>query len=103
MTNHEDPEASETGLSHSSEALLERYGAHLDEAALTEAQKQEFLTALWQIMVAFVDLGFSLKAGDNLTPKCDHGITNVLQYLHLKETAPETVAPKKSNKNKETT
>ena len=103
MTKHKDPEAPESGLSHSPEALLERYGEHLDEAALTEAQKQEFLTALWQIMVGFVDLGFTLKAGDNFTPKCDHSITDVLEYLHIEETAPETVAPQNPNKNKETT
>ncbi|MCR9089228.1 MAG: hypothetical protein NXH97_21095 [Rhodobacteraceae bacterium] len=103
MTKHEDPKAPESGLSHSPEALLQRYGDHLDEAALTDAQKQEFLTVLWQIMVVFVDLGFSLKAGDNFTPNCDHGISDVLEYLHIEETAPETVAPKKSNKNKETT
>lgn len=103
MTKHEDPEAPESALSHSPEALLERYAAHLDEVSLTDAQKQEFLTALWQIMVAFVDLGFSLKAGDKFTPKCDHGIADVLEYLHIEETAPETVAPKNPNKNKETT
>lgn len=103
MTKEDNTAAPETGLSHSPEALLERYGGHLDEASLTDTQKQEFLAALWQIMIGFVDLGFSLKAGDNLTPKCDLRVDDVLQYPHREETAPETVAPRNPNKNKETT
>ena len=38
-------------------ALYEKY---LEGADLSEAQKQEFLDALWSIIVAFVDLGFGV-------------------------------------------
>lgn len=74
-------------------ALLARYGDQLDDAAMTEAAKQAVLLALWQIMVAFVDLGFSVKAGDKFTPESDIGLDDVLQYLIPEDTAHETVAP----------
>jgi hypothetical protein len=38
----------------------EEYRQFVDEADLSEAQKQEMLEALWTIIVAFVDLGFNL-------------------------------------------
>lgn len=38
-------------------ALYDRY---LEEADLSEAEKQAFLEALWSIIVGFVDLGFRL-------------------------------------------
>lgn len=74
-------------------ALLARYGDQLDDAAMTEAAKQAVLLALWQIMVAFVDLGFSVKAGDKFAPESDIGLDDVLQYLIPEDTAHETVAP----------
>lgn len=74
-------------------ALLARYGDQLDDAAMTEAAKQAVLLALWQIMVAFVDLGFSVHAGDKFTPESDIGLDDVLQYLIPEDTAHETVAP----------
>jgi hypothetical protein len=37
---------------------VEKYQAYLDGADMSEAQKEEFLQALWSIMVSFVDLGF---------------------------------------------
>lgn len=36
-------------------ALYEKY---LDDESLSEADRQEFLEALWSIIVSFVDLGF---------------------------------------------
>lgn len=39
---------------------VERYQAYLDGADMTEAQKQEFLQALWMIVVSFVELGFGV-------------------------------------------
>jgi hypothetical protein len=35
-----------------------RYREHVDDLDLTEEQKAAFLKTLWEIMVAFVDLGF---------------------------------------------
>ena len=39
---------------------IERYQAFLDGADMTEAQKAEFLQALWSIIVSFVELGFGV-------------------------------------------
>lgn len=39
---------------------VERYQEYLDGADLTDAQKQEFLQALWSIIVSFVELGFGV-------------------------------------------
>lgn len=39
---------------------LDKYQAYLDGSGLTPAQKEDFLRALWSIMVAFVDLGFGV-------------------------------------------
>ena len=44
---------------------LERYRHLLDDSELTEAQADELLTTLWNVMVQFVDLGF----GVNTIPK----------------------------------
>lgn len=39
---------------------LEKYKAFFDDPTLTEAQKEEFLQALWSIVVTFVELGFGV-------------------------------------------
>jgi hypothetical protein len=37
-----------------------RYEKMLEEADISDAEKQEFLETLWNIIVAFVDLGFGV-------------------------------------------
>jgi hypothetical protein len=37
---------------------VEKYQSYLDGSNLSEAQKREFLEALWSIVVTFVELGF---------------------------------------------
>jgi len=39
---------------------IEKYQSMLDASGMNEAQKREFLEALWSIIVAFVDLGFGV-------------------------------------------
>lgn len=39
---------------------VEKYQALLDDPSLSEAQKEEFLRALWSIVVTFVELGFGV-------------------------------------------
>ncbi len=39
---------------------VEKYQGYLDETNMTDAQKQEFLQNLWQIIVSFVELGFGV-------------------------------------------
>ena len=84
-------------------ALLERYGDHLEDNDFSDEQAREFLGALWQIMVAFVDVGFSVKAGEKLSENSDIGFDDVLNYLCLEDTAPETVASSEIANKKEPT
>ena len=39
---------------------VEKNQAYLDDPDLSEAQKEEIIAALWQIITAFVDLGFGV-------------------------------------------
>lgn len=39
---------------------IDKYQAYLDGSDLTPAQKEDFLRALWSVVVAFVDLGFGV-------------------------------------------
>lgn len=73
-------------------ALLDRYGEHLNEMDATDAQKREVLAALFRIMQAFVDLGFSVRSGDKFAPASDIGMDDVLKYLVPIDTAHETFA-----------
>ena len=81
--------------------LLETYGHHIESEGLAAAEAKELLAMLWKIMVAFVDLGFSVKAGDKFHGKSDIGMDDVLQYICLEDTAPETVASSKITNKKE--
>lgn len=39
---------------------IERYQSYLDDTDMTPAQKEEFLQAMWLIMMSFVELGFEV-------------------------------------------
>src|SRR5690606_29396210 len=39
---------------------VEKYQAYLDEPNLSEEQKEEFLQAIWSVMVAYVERGFGV-------------------------------------------
>lgn len=39
---------------------VEKYKAFLDGSDMTESQKEEFLQALWSIVVTFAELGFGV-------------------------------------------
>lgn len=39
---------------------LKKYQSLIDDPSLSEAQKEEFLRALWSVIVAFVELGFGV-------------------------------------------
>lgn len=39
---------------------VEKYQAYLDGSDMTESQKEEFLQALWSIIVSFVELGYGV-------------------------------------------
>lgn len=38
-----------------------RYEEYLEDSSLSEAQKREFLQALWYIVSTFIDLGFGIE------------------------------------------
>jgi len=53
----------DNGATHPKSTLtvdVEKYQAYLDGSGMTEAQKEEFLQAMWAIMVSFVELGFGV-------------------------------------------
>ena len=39
---------------------VKKYEALLDDPSLSEAQKEEFLRAIWSVVVTFVELGFGV-------------------------------------------
>lgn len=96
--NTDPPHADRAVPTSEGNRLLERYGDHLDGQDLSAAQKGEFLLALWQIMTAFVDLGFSVKPGDKFTATAQIGMDDVLKSLLSEDPAPATEAPKNNNK-----
>ncbi|SEM88889.1 hypothetical protein [Palleronia pelagia] len=83
------------------DTLLERYGEYLENEEMSDEQAKQFLGALWQIMVAFADLGFSVRDGDKFHAGSDIGMDDVLNYICLEDTAPETVASSKNQNKKE--
>lgn len=105
MTKHHSTDmpvpASRAGPRDQGTRLLVEYGDDLGEYHLSDEQKKEMLIAIWQLMAAFVDLGFSVKAGDKIGDKSDLSFDDVLEYLIPIETAPETVAPTKPQAEKE--
>jgi hypothetical protein len=48
---------------------FEHYQHMLDEPGLSEEQKDQFLEALWSIIVAFVDLGFEVHPAQEVCGK----------------------------------
>lgn len=59
------------------------------------------LLAIWQLMAAFVDLGFSVKSGDKIGDNSDLSFDDVLEFLNPIATARGTVAPTKPQAKKE--
>lgn len=39
---------------------VEKYQSYLDGSDMTDAQKEEFLQSMWQIIIGFVELGFGV-------------------------------------------
>lgn len=50
---------------------VERYQAYLDGTDMTNAQKEEFLQSMWQIIVSFVELGFGVHPLQEVCGKDD--------------------------------
>ena len=81
--------------------MLQTYGSHLADLEMSEAQQKELLLVLWNIMQCFADLAFSPKAGDKNAANAAPDIEDVLNWIILKETAPETAASLKTEREQE--
>ena len=68
---------------------VDRYQKYLDDADLSEAQKQDVLEALWSIIVSFVDLGFGVhpvqRACGQLPEIASQSSNQVVDVVNCKE------------------
>lgn len=74
--------------------LYARYAAHFEGQEISETQQRELLLALYQIMQAFVDVGFGLGPRPSGKDERKQALyyEDVLDCIFQEETAPETVA-----------
>jgi hypothetical protein len=54
---------------------VERYQSYLDGMDMSAAQKEEFLQAMWLMMVSFVELGFEIHPVQEVCGKLDQNGT----------------------------
>lgn len=54
---------------------VERYQSYLDDMDMTQSQKEEFLQAMWLMMVSFVELGFEVHPVQEVCGKLDQNGT----------------------------
>ncbi|MEM8571781.1 MAG: hypothetical protein AAGG56_12880 [Pseudomonadota bacterium] len=106
--NNEHQECPAAEPQDEADRLLAKYGHLLDaempgDVRMTAAQRKEFLLALWKIMQAFVDVGFSVAPGDKFHVKCDLGMDDMLNYLVRMETPEGAVADQPNDKNNKET
>lgn len=62
-TDHDAPDAGEPTNTAARKALTvdwARYEKLLEDSDIPDSEKREFIETLWQVVVAFVDLGFGL-------------------------------------------
>jgi len=71
---------------------VERYQSYLDDTDMTPAQKEEFLQAMWLIMISFVELGFEVHPIQEVCGKDGQigtesalGALDALQSSHTKD------------------
>lgn len=73
----------DNGTTHPKPTLtvdVEKYRSLLDEADMTEEQKEEFLQALWSIIVSFVELGFGVHPVQAAGEKAAEFESNSMKY-----------------------
>ncbi len=78
-----------TPLALRDDEIVARYGAEAGLEGLDDAQRQELLVTLYRIMQGFVELGFSIKAGDKFTQNAALGMDDVIHYLFSDHAATE--------------
>lgn len=65
MTNetNTDPEHQDTTQTYPTLSIdWDLYGELLEDSDLSDEEKREFLTSIWNIVVSFVDLGFGISS-----------------------------------------
>lgn len=72
--------------------IVARYGPHLSDETLSEAQHRESLVALFHVMRTFVDFGFSAKAGDKIIEGSELGLDDVLRYIFQEKIAQQELS-----------
>ena len=79
LTSRSGPESLSVEFEASAQPFLtvdvERYQAYLDETDMTDAQKEEFLQSMWQIIIGFVELGFGVHPLQEVCGKDAQSIT----------------------------
>lgn len=78
----------------------ERYQHMLDDSGMSEAEKAEFLEALWSIVVAFVELGYGIHPAqevcgqdEDLFPLPDNEDSDGVESKERSSTTHERGAP----------
>jgi hypothetical protein len=81
---------------------IERYQAFLDGSDMTGAQKEEFLGALWSIMVSFVELGFGVHPLQEVCGKDEPRGPHLAKaaFDRVKSKEPESEKPRTGNGRK---
>ena len=57
---------------------VEKYQSWLDDSGLSEAQKKEFLQAVWSMVVTFVELGFGVHPLQEVCGKDGQSVVTTL-------------------------
>lgn len=83
-------------LRHSLQLDVEYYKVLLDDADLDEAEKEQIVTALWQIVVAFVELGFGVHPTQQV---CGKGRTKQDRTSNSGEDGLDFSQPRKIREN----
>lgn len=77
---------------------VEKYAAYLDETDMSDAEKEKFLQALWEIIVGFVELGFGVHP---LQEVCGKDADNTFEGAQESFDALYSEEPSKDKNNKE--
>lgn len=77
---------------------VERYQAYLDGSNMSDAQKEEFLQSLWEIIVGFVELGFGVHP---LQEVCGKDASETSRTAKIAEAVINSEASEKPNKSKD--
>jgi hypothetical protein len=74
---------------------VEKYQSYLDGSNMTDRQKEEFLQALWSVMVTFVELGFRVHPLQEVCGKgSGHALPDVTDEFNQVSSGEAKTSPK---------